>query len=256
MLGSLVGKIDELVAVASDINPDLILVTESWCHDGITDAFLKIPGYELQTDLRLDREDTAGGTGGGLLVYARESLTILSDDSAGNFTQHQNFKILTGKEELRFSLVYRSPSSRPESVQLLADLVKATRGKRLIVGDINLSKIDWQAATAAGSGAKALLEACQDEFLEQLVDFTTHIKGNILDVVLTNIPERVEVAGIGRLGNSDHEMLKIQISLDMKTEKTVDMVPNWRKADWPAMSKKMGSDNLRAGVDVEGANEA
>ena len=40
---------------------------------------------------------------------------------------------------------------------------------------------------------------------KQLVKFPTHLKGNILDLVLTNIPERVtEVEDVGMLGTSDH----------------------------------------------------
>ena len=67
-------KIDELVSMAFEIGPDLILITESWCSEEISHAFLTIPGYEMQQDLRLDREDTAGGRGGGLLVYAKEGI--------------------------------------------------------------------------------------------------------------------------------------------------------------------------------------
>ena len=38
------------------MNPDIILLTETWCNDQITDMFLRFPGYELQTDLRRDHD--------------------------------------------------------------------------------------------------------------------------------------------------------------------------------------------------------
>ena len=63
-------KIDELASMAVEIGPDLILLTEGWCSGEISHAFLNIPGYEMQQDLRLDREDTTGGRGGGLLAGA------------------------------------------------------------------------------------------------------------------------------------------------------------------------------------------
>ena len=44
-------KIDELQCVAAEKRPDLILITESWCNDDITNAFLAIDGYELVPDL-------------------------------------------------------------------------------------------------------------------------------------------------------------------------------------------------------------
>ncbi len=61
---SIVKKIDELACVAGNLAPDIILITESWCNSDITDAFLSFDGYELQTELRLDRQDTPQGRGG------------------------------------------------------------------------------------------------------------------------------------------------------------------------------------------------
>ena len=79
------------------------------------------------------------------------------------------------------------------------------------------------------------LEACEDNFLEQMVTFPTHKRGNILDIVLTNIPERTEVVGVGRLGSSDHEMIQVTVALSGRSPLTADLIPNWRKADWNSM---------------------
>jgi hypothetical protein len=38
---------------------DILLVTESWCNNGITNAYLEIEGYEI--DLRRNRVDTYQG---------------------------------------------------------------------------------------------------------------------------------------------------------------------------------------------------
>ena len=84
---SIVGKIDELSCTASELNPDLILLTETWCNDSISEAFLHIPGYELE--VRLGREDTAGGRGGGLLVYSKPGLKVLTLDKVVDFHQYQ-----------------------------------------------------------------------------------------------------------------------------------------------------------------------
>jgi hypothetical protein len=77
---SILGKIDQLCRVACEKNPDLISVAESWCHVKVTDAFLRIHGYELQPDLRRDRTDTLNRIGGGLLVYTRIGTTVLLID--------------------------------------------------------------------------------------------------------------------------------------------------------------------------------
>ena len=73
-----------------DIKPDIILITESWCNNNISDNILNIDGYELISDLRRDRNDTTNGIGGGLLVFARKGLVILSIDMTNNFNQYIN----------------------------------------------------------------------------------------------------------------------------------------------------------------------
>jgi hypothetical protein len=44
---SLVNKINELNVVAADLEPDLIMITETWCNNIISDAYLNIKGYEI-----------------------------------------------------------------------------------------------------------------------------------------------------------------------------------------------------------------
>ena len=69
------------------MEPDIVLVTETWCNNEISNAYLGIPGYELQTDLRQDRSDTDRGRGGGLLVYTKTGLQIFSCDKIADFNQ-------------------------------------------------------------------------------------------------------------------------------------------------------------------------
>ena len=78
---SIVIKVDELSCIANDFKPDIILVVETWCHPDIGDALLNLDGYELIPGLRCDRDDTAQGRGGGLLVYAREGISVFSLDN-------------------------------------------------------------------------------------------------------------------------------------------------------------------------------
>ena len=67
---SVVKKVDELACMANDMDPDLILITESCCNE-ISDAYLAVEGYELHPELRVDRGDTIKCRGGGLLVYGK-----------------------------------------------------------------------------------------------------------------------------------------------------------------------------------------
>jgi hypothetical protein len=190
---------------AADVEPDLILLTETWCHNGISNAFLTIPGYEILHDLRRDREDTKEGRGGGLLVYAKQGLKVLSGDNSKDFVQYCKFYVY----DLTCYLVYRPPNGTVDNMTKLAELIRTAEKNTLFIGDFNLPGVDWTTGQGRG-GEKLIVEAAQDKFCVQLVDFSTHIKGNILDLVLTNIPERVmEVREEGRLGNSDHSSIAI-----------------------------------------------
>jgi len=83
------------------------------------------------------------------------------------------------------------------------------------------------------------MEAVDDQLLVQLVDFPTHIKGNCLDLIITNIPERVtEVYDAGRLGSSDHVMISMLVQVG-QVPQTTKRVKNWRKADWDGMRSDM-----------------
>jgi hypothetical protein len=80
------------------------------------------------------------------------------------------------------------------------------------------------------------MDATEEALLEQLVDFPTHIRGNCLDLVLTNMPERIlELSDAGRLGSSDHVMLCLTVAMQVKDFKQDRPRLNWRKADWGAM---------------------
>jgi hypothetical protein len=143
---SIVRKIDELAYTVEDLKPDIVLVTESWCNDEVTNGLLTVPGYNLLPDLRVDRQDTAAGVGGGLLVYAKPNIDILPEQQRYDFTQHVNFKVLTAGEELHLSLVYRPPRTSPEAYDSMANFIRSTRGNRVLIGDFNLPNIDREGA--------------------------------------------------------------------------------------------------------------
>jgi len=144
--------------------PDIVLVTESWCHQETTNAYLSVDGYELVPDLRVDREDTAQGRGGGILVYVKNGLRVVKCDQVIDFSQHCIFKV----SGLTIYLVYRSPNSPPAAMEKLTQLVKSTKKNTIMIGDFNLPDIDWTTGEASGR-AIPFLEAVEDAMLDQLV---------------------------------------------------------------------------------------
>jgi hypothetical protein len=109
----------------------------------------------------------------------------------------------------------------------------------ILVGDFNMPGTDWENWKINAKG-KALMEAAQEEGMAQLVNFPTHTKGNILDILLTNCPEKIaNVSNIGRIGKSDHVGILIEEEREgsMKIEKQVGL--NWRRANFDEMKKEI-----------------
>ena len=230
----------------------MILVVESWCNSNISDAFLSIPGYEMQQDLRLDREDTEGGRGGGLLVYTKNGIKILSCDKVVNFHQYCKFLL----NDITVYLIYRPPSGGAVSIDDLTALISAAEKRCILIGDFNLPEINWEDGHARGRAAH-LLEAAENVLMEQLVTFTTHTRGNRLDLLLTNIPERVvDVQEAGRLGHSDHTMILAKVTTNKVESGNPKEQLDWNRADWNSMRENMASINWRERMENKSGSEA
>ncbi len=170
-------------------------------------------------------------------MYRKIGRRILTCDKflTSGFNQFTSFRIETTGTPLNILLIYRPPSSNVENLDKLCELLKNLDKNTLILGDFNLPGIDWINLTSDSRGRR-LVETVEEEGLDQLVGFPTHLKGNILDLVLSNITEKtVRVEESGRLGRSDHCIIKIEVYAELKIKNTVKRRFNWGRADWDSM---------------------
>jgi Reverse transcriptase (RNA-dependent DNA polymerase)/Endonuclease-reverse transcriptase len=218
----------------------------------VTDALLTISGYELQHDLRMDRNDTGEGRGGGLLVYSKQGLKILASDNNSQFNQFCSFEVY----DTTLYLVYRPPNSSQQNTVFLADLIRNAAPNSILIGDFNLPGVDWETGEARPN-ERPVVEAVQDALMDQMVDFSTHLRGNVLDLVLTNIPNRVtDLREEGRLGKSDHSMLVIEVSVNAAKSEPAQARPDWAKADWNKARSMLNERGWQNAVRREGAVQA
>jgi hypothetical protein len=68
---------------------------------------------------------------------------------------------------------------------------KITDSNCVVLGYFNLLGIDWQVMKAASRRDKQFLLACEEVELENFVDFATQMRGNTLDLILSNVSERL-----------------------------------------------------------------
>ena len=240
---SVFSKLNELIVYTVDHSPDIVLLTETWCNTTISDAALSLPGYQLETDLRKDKNDTTNGIGGGLLVYVKIGLSVSICDkfSMCEFNQFCCFKIKTKGNPLTIILVYRPPGSGYENSEELCKIMRNFDNQTILIGDVNLPEINWSDQTTAARGREVLTTA-QTKNLEQLVDFPTHIKGNTLDLVLTNCSERfISISNGGRIGKSDHCILNMEVKIDFVKRNGKAKRPNWTKADFAGLRGFLGN---------------
>ena len=240
---SIKSKLNELEILARENNPDLILVTESWCSSEITNSELSIENYFIDPSLRQDRKDTSNGIGGGLLVYVKNGLKILTVDNTVDFNQYCRFNVLSDDNKVDFNvtLIYRSPNSKSANNELLYSLLRTSTCNNLIVGDFNYPNIDW--STYSGdSKTKDFLDIIQDRFLTQKIDFPTRGQ-NILDLALTDCPERfLNIENLGPIKNSDHDVIMFEIiSSRSRSTEQCDLIEDWHNANVNEIKKQLKS---------------
>jgi Endonuclease-reverse transcriptase len=219
--------LEELAALSDFLSPDIILLTETWTNKNINSAALTIPGYRLEE--RRDREDTANGIGGGLVIYIKDKYVTLPFSKQNDFNQYTGFRLKTKDRTLTIILVYRLPSSRAENLAKLCELLQDLDSNTLVIGDFNLPGIDWDAQTSDNKG-RDLMDVANEEGLVQLVDFQTHKKGNKLDLILSNCPEKViSVTDEGCLGRSDHSLILLKLEINAKFKMPQSQIVCWKK---------------------------
>ena len=61
-----------------------------------------------------------------------------------------------------------------------------------VVGDFNLPDIDWDTLSAVSHSSEIFCDFVVNINLTQLIDKPTHVKGNILDLIVTNTSHRIQ----------------------------------------------------------------
>lgn len=194
---------------------------------------MNIPGYYIDNDLRKDRTDTLRGIGGGLLVYVRDGLTVKPKEYNNDLNQFSSFEVIGENKNVskNISLVYRSPNSTEQNTENLCKFIAEHERNFLALGDFNLPNIDWNLGTSNRKGAK-FLKTIEDNFISQLIDCSSHIHGNILDLALTDKPEEiVDIMDIGCLSNSDHTSYLVEVMFEPQFNQSKELILDWKNAD-------------------------
>ena len=162
---------------------------------------MELNGYKLI--VRKDREDTTDGRGGGILIFSKSELRCHEIEVHCDIIQRATVQIKLEDCDLNLHAIYRSPNSSVENNSKINDFIRSLTVNSIVVGDFNHPSVNWELQTSNQQHSREFMEAVNDAFLTQHVDFPTHDGGNLLDLVLSNIPNRVrQVIEKGKLGNT------------------------------------------------------
>ena len=256
---SICNKLSDLEQLAKTRNPDIIMICESWLNEHDSNKTLNIDGYNLESELRKDRTDTTGGIGGGLLVYTKIGIIIKPVNIDIDFNQFCQFEVVSKNEHyhqnLNFTLVYRPPKKDENNLLKLCEIIEKVPENSVLIGDFNYRNIDWINELSDNSQSEKFLDVVRNNNMEQMIDFPTHSKGGILDLVLTNRPENIiSVDCLGNLGNSDHSIIETVIRFSSKIQDNDTLVCDWKNCKQEELKEyfeKVEWQNILAGKSVK-----
>jgi hypothetical protein len=155
------------------------------------------------------------------------------------FNQFSSF-IIMSKMPVEITLIYRPPSSGTDNMDELCALIESAAQESIFIGDFNTPDINWREEQSSAKYRK-ILESVLGAEMVQLVDFSTHEKGNILDLILTNCSNRIiDVQETGKLGNSDHCAISLEVAVKVSREKKKTKRPAWQRADYQSIRTALG----------------
>lgn len=140
--------------------------------------------------------------------------------------------------------VYIPPSSPHLYYTDLLDYLSSlmTSDFIIITGDFNLPDIVWPILSGSSSVSNLFCDFVFDHNLSQLVTSPTHCKGNILDLVFTNIPDSISTPSVHSQQDcclsSDHFLLSFSVAFTMPTshhKHPLCYVYDYSKADWEGL---------------------
>uniref|UniRef100_A0A8C1W0H1 Reverse transcriptase domain-containing protein n=2 Tax=Cyprinus carpio TaxID=7962 RepID=A0A8C1W0H1_CYPCA len=188
-----------------DKSLDIMCLTETWQKPGVFSVLNETcpPSYCYLQKAR------SSGRGGGLAVIYRSHLDL----SLLDIPELSSFECLAFNCKPPFPmtvlLIYRPPKSTSNFISELYNFLSticATSSNIIILGDFNIHVNNPTCHLAT-----EFLQLLDCLNLRQYVDVPTHIKGNILDLVITE-SALLSAPFVYDLGVSDHKVISMELS--------------------------------------------
>ena len=249
---SIVNKLKEFSSFVYATSYDIYAITETWLSNNIYDNEIVSSGYNIY---RKDRKTRGGGvmfvTNNSIpskIIPTPEDIEVLSVQ-------------LLFENPINLCLLYNPPGSGTEYQQkLLTYLTSLVQSdlSTVIMGDLNAPDIIWSSLSADSDFSNKVCDLIFQYNLNQIVEDSTHIRGNILDVVITNIDESITNLLIQETNNlpikSDHYLITFEIQKEIpcvNQNNSSTFVLDYNKANFEEMNNYLLELDLTLSDDVE-----
>ncbi|MCP4457121.1 MAG: hypothetical protein GY816_03695, partial [Cytophagales bacterium] len=254
-------KLFELQYYLSDQKPDILMLNETWLKKSVSDnEDIPVDDYKV---FRLDRStkthppDPDNPTkfrrfGGGVLIAVRRDLDVVSTKL--EFTCAAEIIGITLKfgdgRKIILCSFYRVGTLGTRNHTEFLNFVRKARNRRgvtgiVFTGDFNMPNINWDDYSSSDNVEQHFLDSFSNLGFEQLVNRPTHLKGNILDLVLTDKPQligNINVSDSNLPCKSDHYSITFTIKSRVKRIKTAKRdAYNFKRANWTGLNSELGA---------------
>ena len=247
-------KLHELNSFVYEKEPDIVILNETWLSkEHLDEEILPTSAYKI---FRLDRSRKTHPpdpnnlskfkeNGGGVLIAVSTGLDAESKrvgTSVGAEILSVKVKFPNGKC-MFISTCYRvGTAGEPTCSAIREHLAKIAKmrdcKKHLLIGDFNLNKVTWPGGNTTCENQQGVLDVLLDVGFEQLVDKPTHLKGNTLDLVLSNTPDFVSNISIkdrDHVCTSDHLAITFELGPAKRKTFPKHKIYNFKKANWKGL---------------------
>ena len=252
-----VNKLYELHAFTSFNKPDIILLNETWLKPSIGDNEI-FPDSQYKI-FRADRSSRTHPpdslnpkkfreNGGGVLVAIRSDLEVVS----------KQLKVVAGIEMLAIQLTFSNGEKAVicscyrvgnlDNCDKIAGFLRSLLAKRkppklYLVGDFNLAYASWEDLNSPVPVEQKFIDNFTELGLQQCISVPTHVKGNILDLLLTNAEQYVSVPSVldkDSVCKSDHFPISFKVKCSVSRKKTAARkCYNFKRADWDTLNHEL-----------------
>ena len=261
-------KLSEFQATVYDTKPDVIILNETWLKPSIKNSeLLSTNMYKI---FRVDRSPDTHPVdcnnpkkykknGGGVLIAVNCSLDlnprIIKITSKAEVLSIE-LKI-PNKKKVCLSTCYRVGTlgdlNHSELNNHFREIARNNKIRaHFILGDFNLDTVNWDNHTSINRIQTKFLDTFNNLGLSQQIFQPTHIKGNILDILLTDKPDLlsdVRILGRDEILKSDHFAILCSINVRFKRLKCKKRkIYNFKKADWDSLNNELRRVNWNSHI--------